>query len=558
MSKRTAQPSLSNPTSRHSQKPKVALRRMLAAFSISTTVSSYSHRKKVWLAIKKAGNSRKEVDLYAPLVAAMTVIMERFDNLKKATASGDIERRAVKSYNVEIPHNANDGANAQGLRSEPDIAILGVGPSATKNVRSCRNPRIPRWSVRGKVDPAFLTEQQQQQIAIDYHEDAVFFVQLVFLLTSTDEKLVGFDTSIFWRDGKRLSFVPEERKWKPNEQRAAITFALEDDPVFSRRTIRPRGTVCWVGTHDGEEYFIKDYWRAEGRTSESIFLYDLAGIDGVAQMFIRQRDIKATHTGRSGVAVTLRYAGTLETTASLREFLGTRSIVRGHKAALVDKGILHRDISFTNLLLSGRPWAHSVIIDWDMAVYIKDMQCRVVTEEDARTVSALPPRQLSAPKYPDLKTNPIIRTAWTISHRSLQDCFQHWDHYSANSAIFSKIKFVIKTYLWATILRWPGFEEEADVVLKALAQFFGRRVLTVEVQAVKEYDQIIAILTESIENLPGSVESTIPPSTPRLVKRGRPIEDQDEGKLDDDSPGPPQRTASWLVQPCDPKNTVPI
>ncbi|CAK5268840.1 unnamed protein product [Mycena citricolor] len=584
----------------------------------------YSNTKKVWVAIKKAGKSRKEVDLYAPLVAAMTAIMERFDNLKKATASGDIERRAVRSCNVEMPHNANDATNVKGLRSEPGITILGVGPSATKDRAIAPQPKYSQVVslCEVKVAPTFLDEQQQQIAVyaretfikqphrrlvyatlitgdtvrvcrydrsgcyysqeIDYHEDAVFFVQLVFLLTSTDEELVGFDTSIFWRDGKRfLSFVPEEtwdfteRKWRPNKESATITFALEDDPVFSRRTIRSRGTVCWVGTHDGEEYLIKDYWRAEGRTSESIFLYDLAGIEGVAQMFAWQRDIKATHTGRGGVAVTLRYAGTLETTASLREFLGTRSIVRGHKAALVEKGILHRDINFANLLLSGRPGAHSVTIDWDMAVYIKDMQCRVVTEEDARTGTTAYQSVKVLSMVDKIQTSrPTPSSGRRGRSRIAPDCFQHWDYYNANSA-FSKIKFVIKTYLWPTILRWPGFEEEADAVLKALAQFFCtacidcRSRLCYESQscpvthisaqqAVKEYDQIIAILTEGIDNLPESVESTIPPGTPRLVKRGRPIEDQDEGKLDDDSPGPPQRTASWLVQPCDPKNTVPI
>ncbi|CAK5269300.1 unnamed protein product [Mycena citricolor] len=589
----------------------------------------------------------------------MTAIMERFDNLKKATASGDIERRAVRSCNVEMPHNANDATNVKGLRSEPGITILGVGPSATKDRAIAPQPKysqvVSLWEV--KVAPTFLDEQQQQIAVyaretfiqqpnrrfvyatfitgdtvrvcrydrsgcyysqeIDYHEDAVFFVQLVFLLTSTDEELVGFDTSIFWRDGKRfLSFVPEEtwdfseRKWRPNKESATITFALEDDPVFSRRTIRSRGTVCWVGTHDGEEYLIKDYWRAEGRTSESIFLYDLAGIEGVAQMFAWQRDIEATHIGRGFApdermvcagetpvpvvsryrerTVTLRYAGTLETATSLREFLlGARSIVRGHKAALIEKGILHRDISLTNLLLSGRPGAQAVIIDWDLAVYIKDMQGRVVTEEDARTGTIAYRSVKGLTMVNKFSTQSTLHhqdnmddleSVFYVLSRALMDYnqlrewqglqnFRDWDDGSSmpHLVIASKTLFVTRPYLWPPAQRYSGSDSDAaETVLEGLAKFLEQRILEVETatvtrskpaplavysieRATAEYDRYIAILNEGIESLPEAVQPASATVIPRSVKRDRAIEDQDEGNLGDDSPGPSKRAAYLAV-----------
>jgi serine/threonine protein kinase len=53
---------------------------------------------------------------------------------------------------------------------------------------------------------------------------------------------------------------------------------------------------------------------------------------------------------------------------------------------LLVKGILHRDISFNNLLLSSNPDTNGVLIDFDMAKRMKDIIANQGTEGDSRTV----------------------------------------------------------------------------------------------------------------------------------------------------------------------------
>lgn len=102
-----------------------------------------------------------------------------------------------------------------------------------------------------------------------------------------------------------------------------------------------------------------------------------------------------------------KYGDTLEKATSPRQLLcAIRDIIKGeslitfpcivyrylfiagHYGGLVEKGILHRDISFSNLLLS--PYDLSavcaVIIDWDLAKKMADLMAKQGTEGDSRTV----------------------------------------------------------------------------------------------------------------------------------------------------------------------------
>jgi hypothetical protein len=198
--------------------------------------------------------------------------------------------------------------------------------------------------------------------------------------------------------------------------------------MFSRHTIRSRGTVCWSAEHEGQRYIIKDYWRAEGRACESMLLKKLACIKGVGQMFAFQDDRESIKAGRGFKdaevmdpdnskaqpvlnrwhtrIVMPRYGETLEKAKSARQLLcAVRDAFQGeyylsvvsvrgnttynmpisHRDSLLQQDILHRDISFANLLLSSYEES-GVLIDWDLAKEISELFKNANTEGDSRTV----------------------------------------------------------------------------------------------------------------------------------------------------------------------------
>ncbi|KAJ7750448.1 hypothetical protein DFH07DRAFT_548047 [Mycena maculata] len=199
-------------------------------------------------------------------------------------------------------------------------------------------------------------------------------------------------------------FDHETKAWKANTEE--LLFTVDDKPVFSRRTIHSRGTVCWSGKYKGKTYIVKDYWRAEGRAKESQFLRELAGVKGVGQMFTYD-DRESVRAGRGFVdaadmvsddgekpvldrwstrVVLPKYGDTLDKAGSARQLLcAIRDILEGHIESVLDKQILHRDISLGNLLLSPFDFEEGVIIDWDLAKRMGELIAGQATEGDSRT-----------------------------------------------------------------------------------------------------------------------------------------------------------------------------
>ena len=64
-------------------------------------------------------------------------------------------------------------------------------------------------------------------------------------------------------------------------------------------------------------------------------------------------------------------------------------MIIGHRAVLLEKKILHRDISINNLLLTpngGTDAGDGVLIDFDMAKKVEADNVSIPTEGDTRTV----------------------------------------------------------------------------------------------------------------------------------------------------------------------------
>ena len=116
-------------------------------------------------------------------------------------------------------------------------------------------------------------------VKTNIHKDPEIFVRFMLGALSLDANVVGFDPTIYYYEGKRHV---RTRDSKGNAVRYTM---VHERPVFYRRTIRGRGTTCWMVKNDKDEIFIvKDGWKALDRVLESTFLEKTADLPGVGKM----------------------------------------------------------------------------------------------------------------------------------------------------------------------------------------------------------------------------------------------------------------------------------
>ncbi|KAJ7510469.1 hypothetical protein B0H11DRAFT_2269833 [Mycena galericulata] len=530
--------------------------------------SGYDNEKQRWKHIP--ADAAKEEVLYDPIVKIMQDALKRFGNETHKEGEEIIqERKVVKTHREPMRHNVAD-AFKDPLKSEPDISIVclwevklretfeetekgQVGVYGREVFIQQPNRRfvyVPLMT--GKVirilrfDRAGCYYSQR----INYHTNAVFFVKLVILLSSFNEELLGFDTSIYWKDGQRfMKMTPAEvfnkttKVWEPNTKE--LVFKLEDKPVFSRRTIRSRGTVCWSAEYEGQKFIVKDYWRADGRARESSFLKELTGVKGVGQMFTFADDRESIRAGRGftkadDLMTSDRQAQhvldrwlTRTRSSQVRRDAGEGSVCSppalrspGHRCGtfrkrLSTRGILHRDISFGNLLLS--PYEScGVVIDWDLAKKMEHLIAGHTTDGDSRTGTRA---------YQSVK---VLNDTNKMRHHDNMDDLE-------------SIYYVLYTILlpcWHDT-KLASWHLELGGVLADLMDdmraFFTPRIQGVgkalarrpeplppysETVARGEYSAFLDIISAAIDKLPESAESPapIPPSPSGSVsstKRGR-------------------------------------
>ncbi len=133
---------------------------------------------------------------------------------------------------------------------------------------------------------------------------------------SLEADVVGFDPTIYYQDGRRHVQTVD---LDGNE---VVYTLVHERPVFYRRTIRGRGTTCWmVQNEDGDIFIVKDGWKALGRVHESEFLKMVEGIDGVGQMLGYQ--------DRLAVLSELRLIDLENMTVEMKNFLPRSGTVPG-------------------------------------------------------------------------------------------------------------------------------------------------------------------------------------------------------------------------------------
>ncbi|KAF7291661.1 hypothetical protein HMN09_01257400 [Mycena chlorophos] len=388
----------------------------------------YDYKAKRWIRIPDAVVEAD--DLYEPMVNIMRDIVSQFQQRENIVDGKVVQRRAVL--------DTHDTANP--LKSLPGISIIASGGGCATN-----DPDIPAVVTyaqisdiyEGKLDADFRASERSQlgvyareifvqqptrrfvratlftdavvrvlhfdrggcfySQLIDYHDKALFFVKLVLLGTSFNETHFGRDTTVEW-NGKRRSI-----RVVGDDGGGDCQFDVEPEPLFFRRTIRSRGTVCWRGWFNGGVYIIKDYWRAEGRVKESHILRDLLGVRGVGQMLAFEDD-RTTVENLRGLSmlseplvnriqtriVVREYGETLEKAGCAHQLLrAVRDIVVAHRHCTLrlpeDKRVLHGDISLHNLRLAdGAEGVYGVMIDWDLAKRMVDVVGGKITSSDLR------------------------------------------------------------------------------------------------------------------------------------------------------------------------------
>ncbi|KAF7291846.1 hypothetical protein HMN09_01244800 [Mycena chlorophos] len=574
-----------------------------------------------WSGIPETGSP--ESAYYKPLVRLLNAILEEFGYDEHKDGTNVVKRRFVDTHNVPLAHRLEDKSPdaAKKLRSVPDILSLGTGPSATSFTRFPERASYDHvcaiWEV--KLTNTFLWEQFEQlaayarevfvqqpnrryvhaslltpteirvlrfdragcyhTLSIDYHLEPELFVKLVLVVNSFDERLAGFDTTVYFENGQRkLRMVvaeiydAESETWIPNSGEEPLVFVMDEQdsaPLFYRHSIRSRGTVCWLAKCEkwpGISCVVKDYWRATERVTESEFLRTLSAVKGVGQMLAYQNDREtvcelrkvdampvATDADRSFMRVVVRdYPYTLDQALSPRELLeAVVDIVDGHSVAVLDHDLLQRDISHTNLRLSLDTDVKGVIIDWDLA---KDIQNQKLTKGDLRTgtqafkscKTLYENAQLGAPDHMD-DLESILYVVFNVlcnfdsrgrplPTEEIPETISDWhspDRPSKLAALKQSFLLSGLKSSW-TVTRFPKHADRLLQLLEKLKEFFRPRIELVDAAlcgkgtiprwdreaARADYDVFLAILREAIDVLP---EDPDPES-----------EEEDEGEGEED------------------------
>nr|GAT56725.1 predicted protein [Mycena chlorophos] len=595
----------------------------------------YDKTERRWSGIPETGSP--ESAYYKPLVRLLNAILTEFgyDEHKDGT-----KRQFVDTHNVPLAHHLEDKSPdaTKKLRSVPDILSLGTGPSATPFTlfpkRASYDHVCAIWEV--KLSNTFLLEQFEQLAAyarevfvqqpnrryvhaslltptdirvlrfdragcyhtlpIDYHLEPELFVKLVLVVNSFDERLAGFDTSVYFESGQRkLRMVASEiydaesKTWIANSEEEPLVFVMDEEdlePLFYRHSIRSRGTVCWLATCEkwpGVSCVVKDYWRATERVTESEFLRTLSAVKGVGQMFAYQNDREtvcelrkvdampvptdeeATITDRSFMRVVVRdYPYTLDQALSPRELLeAVVDIVDGHSVAVLDHDLLQRDISHTNLRLSLDTDVKGAIIDWDLA---KDIQNQKLTKGDLRTgtqafkscKTLYENAQLGPPDHMD-DLESILYVMFNVlcnfnsrgrplPTEEIPETISDWhspDRPSKLAALKQSFLLSGLKSSW-TVTRFPKHADRLLQLLETLKDFFRPRIELVDAAlcgkgtiprwdrdaAKADYDAFLAILREAIDVLP---EDPDPES-----------EEEDEGEGEEEDQQQPVASGSRL------------
>ncbi|TEB14750.1 hypothetical protein FA13DRAFT_1721436 [Coprinellus micaceus] len=212
---------------------------------------------------------------------------------------------------------------------------------------------------------------------IDIHQHPETLVRLVAGLASADERLLGLDDSVQWTilNGKKA----QGHVTTTSPTGETKTYPIVEQIPIPRYSICSRGTTCWRVRDPAtmEEYVIKDSWREDDLPAEHELLEKVKGIPGV--VFMASCEVDRGET--KGFQSVEHFSSVLQVLYAFRD-----AIVAHQR--LLERGVLHRDISLGNVLF-GKPDApegeRGVLIDLDLAFLATDARPSVKSDHTIGT-----------------------------------------------------------------------------------------------------------------------------------------------------------------------------
>ncbi|KAF8643424.1 hypothetical protein AX16_009033 [Volvariella volvacea WC 439] len=195
--------------------------------------------------------------------------------------------------------------------------------------------------------------------AIRIHDSPEHVVRWILGVSSSDEAAMGFDTTIRWR-GRRRYVQTLNYQQEPAE----YEIDLNEEIRHSSCIVGP-GTTFWPLIGDEGAWLMKEYWRELKAPREEEFLVVARGLQGVAQVVSYEvgettSDIRGVEQSmdfrpRQFVRITHKqYGSPISQFRSPLQLLRVfRDAVQGHQNIL-NKGILHRNVSCENIVLANK------------------------------------------------------------------------------------------------------------------------------------------------------------------------------------------------------------
>ncbi|KAF6765528.1 hypothetical protein DFP72DRAFT_954037 [Ephemerocybe angulata] len=233
---------------------------------------------------------------------------------------------------------------------------------------------------------------------ICYHDDPDTFIRFVVGLSSHREEDIGLDTSFRWTTiNGRKSLPAWVDLYDPKTKGLKSYQLLSPMPFFSRSDLCDRGTKMWRVVNpesDNGTLLVKDAWVKDGRTPEFAHLSKAVGIKGVQQLIDfedytgrKNGEVQSfrpyREPGRGAFfnkilqrIVTPLYGPSISLYKTEKVLLDALCDAISAHERLLDRGILHSDISAGNILLpaieSNAPEGlRGMLIDLDYAIRVQ-------------------------------------------------------------------------------------------------------------------------------------------------------------------------------------------
>ncbi|KAF8641517.1 hypothetical protein AX16_009932 [Volvariella volvacea WC 439] len=267
------------------------------------------------------------------------------------------------------------------LSLESDVAIAGYGVSSLKgrssltlSYASCVSPICVKLESLKEWDEVWI------QLAIyahgfiysneiNIHEHPELMIRWILGVASSNESIVGFDTTIRWKGRRRFIRTL-------NSEQQLVEYEIDPTiEIFHETCIAGHGTTCWPVLYDEKPWFIKEYWRPLDESRKEKFLTAARGIAGVAQLISYELGEKTTDLRWIQKTVDVQPRQLIRMTlkrydAPIDDFRSRLQLLVALRDAV--QWIFHRDISCDSILLGEEHCAvgdRGILVNFNRAIW---------------------------------------------------------------------------------------------------------------------------------------------------------------------------------------------